>query len=86
MPRYSAGTAYVQTVPSLRGFPTKVKTELAKRQQSYAVQLVPKLDATAAKAQADAAAAKARRTVPWRVEMDTQTALKKITTLVRGGA
>lgn len=81
MARYSAGTAYVQIVPSLRGFPTKVRSQLAKQRMDHVVRVVPKLDTTVARAQADAAAVKARRTVPWRVDLDTQTALKKITTL-----
>lgn len=66
---FSVGSAYVSVLPSMRGFQTQVKTEVAKI-RDVKIKVTPEIDSIKAAASAKAAAASMSQTVKFDVELD----------------
>ena len=74
----SAGSAYIELIPSLRGFQSKVKSELAGMNETLTVQLVPALDTARARGELDTLKEDAGGTVHVDVDADTAAAETKL--------
>jgi len=68
---YQAGSAYVSVVPSLRGFQTKVRTEVRGAfPNGLTIDVTPKFDPGTVRAQAATAARSAGQSVTFKAELD----------------
>jgi hypothetical protein len=68
---YQAGTAFVQVLPSVRGWHTKIRAEIKSSfPNGLQIDVTPKFDAGTVRAQAATAAKGAGQTVKFKAELD----------------